>query len=231
MKLSILYEDNHLLVVNKPSGLATMGVPQGEMSLVVLVKNYLKSKYVKPGNVYLGVVSRLDRLASGAIVLARTSKAAARLTRQFLENDVEKIYWAIVAPPLQNPSGQAEDWLRKNESLHRMQIVPPGTPQAQHARLAYHQLAKYDGWAWLEIQLETGRKHQIRVQLAHLGSPVLGDMKYESRHAFPEGIALHARRLTFEHPVRHTPIELAAPVPLSWNRFAQACQVTPPWTR
>jgi 23S rRNA pseudouridine1911/1915/1917 synthase len=230
VKLSVLHEDNHLLVVNKPSGLATMGVSQGTMSLVVLAKDYLKRKYNKPGNVYLGVVSRLDRLASGAIVLARTSKAAARLTRLFAENRVEKTYWTLVTPPPRDPEAVLEDWVRKNESLRRMEVTVPKASGAQWARLTYRQRGRGSGgeatrgggeWAWLEIQLETGRKHQIRLQLSRIGSPILGDSKYGATAPFSHGIALHARRIQLEHPVQHVPLDLTAPLPATWRRYAQ----------
>jgi 23S rRNA pseudouridine1911/1915/1917 synthase len=225
----ILYEDNHLLVVNKPCGLATMGVPNDETSLVELARHYLKLRYAKPGNVYLGVVSRLDRLVSGAIVLARTSKAAARLTRQFLENRVEKTYWALVAPPPPQPQGVLESWVSKNDARHRMEVVPPKSPGAQVARLSYGRRARLGSAAWLEVELETGRKHQIRLQLAELGSPILGDRKYGSSTPFPAGIALHARRLAFEHPVRRTLLEVTAPLPPSWRQFARLSGSAPPW--
>jgi 23S rRNA pseudouridine1911/1915/1917 synthase len=230
VKFSVLHEDNHLLVVNKPSGLATMGVPQGNASLVILVKDYLKRKYDKPGNVYLGVVSRLDRLASGAIVLARTSKAAARLTRLFAENRVEKTYWALVAPPPEDRSAVLEHWVQKNESLQRMEVTAPQAARAQWARLTYRQRNRgpsgghpriAGGWAWLEVQLETGRKHQIRLQLSQIGSPILGDKKYGSPTPFPQGIALHARRIQFEHPVQHVPLDLTAPPPACWRRYTE----------
>jgi 23S rRNA pseudouridine1911/1915/1917 synthase len=225
----ILYEDNHLLIVNKPPDLATMGVPSGEPSLVGLAKEYLKRQYAKPGNVYLGVVSRLDRLASGAIVLARTSKAAARLTRQFLEHRVDKTYWALVAPPPVCAQANVENWMRKNESRQRMEIVAGSTPQAQLARLAYRQRFRWDHAAWLEIGLETGRKHQIRLQLSHLGSPILGDRKYGSSVPFPAGLALHARRLVLAHPVRDATVDVAAPLPPSWNEWARHSQLETPW--
>ncbi len=218
---SILFEDNHLLVVNKPAGLATQGAAAGEPSLVAAAKEYLRQKYAKPGNVYLGVVSRLDRLVSGVIVLARTSKAADRLNQQFRGRDVRKIYWAVVSGRPAPTSGQCTDWLAKDESQQRVRVVRETAPDAQQAILSYRTLAVVTAGAWLEVLLETGRKHQIRVQLAARGWPILGDRKYGSKEAPGprEAIALHARRLELEHPVRHEPLDFTAPLPAWWKKL------------
>ena len=217
--LEFLYEDNHLLVVNKPSGLPTQGVGDEEPSAIKLAKDYLKRKYKKPGNVYLGVVSRLDAAVSGVLVLARTSKAAARLSEQFRERTTRKVYWAIVDKPPKQNEATLTDWLKKDEKTQRMVVAPPHAIGAQKARLTYHVLKQFPTGALLEIELETGRKHQIRVQLAHYGSPILGDRKYGSRHPFPAGIALHARKLEIAHPVKKETLTFSAAVPKSWTEF------------
>ncbi len=216
--LEVLYEDNHLLVVNKPVGYATQGAAPGRPSLLDAARHYLKEKYHKPGNVYLGVVSRLDSLVSGVLVLARTSKAAARLNAQFSTGLAQKTYWALVHPGPQPAQGTWQDRLAKNEQRQRMEVVGPGRPAA-NATLHYATLGTHRGTAWLEIQLVTGRKHQIRVQCAHHGSPILGDVKYGSTRPFPHGIALHARSLQIEHPTRREPLPFVAPVPCCWREF------------
>lgn len=219
MALNVLYEDNHLLALAKPPGLATMGVAPGTPSLLEEAKHYIKEKYGKPGNVYLGIVSRLDAPVTGVVVLARTSKAAARLTEQFRSGLVRKIYWAVVEQPPQPPQGECIDWLRKDERHRRMHVTTQGSPGAQRARLTYRTLRRLTIGVLVEVQLDTGRKHQIRLQLSHRGWPVVGDRKYGATTAFGEGIALHARELSFLHPVRRTEISLVAPLPPSWRRL------------
>jgi 23S rRNA pseudouridine1911/1915/1917 synthase len=230
MPLDILYEDNHLLAVVKPPGLPTQGAAAGRSSLVVQAKEYLRQKYRKPGNVYLGVVSRLDLPVSGVVLFARTSKAAARLNQQFRDRQVEKLYWALVEGKIEPPAAECVDWMAKDERQKRMVVVNPprrgqdrmprkraAKPQA--ARLKYKRLKVSGGNSLLEISLETGRKHQIRVQLAARGHPLVGDRKYGSRRAFAGGIALHCRRLVVEHPVKKTMLELVAPPPKAWKEF------------
>jgi 23S rRNA pseudouridine1911/1915/1917 synthase len=217
--LVVVYEDNHLLVIVKPAGLATMGVAEGTPSAVTEARRYLKQAYDKPGNVYIGVVSRLDAVASGVLVLARTSKAAARLSEQFRESQPEKLYWAAVGAAPDPPAGQLEHWVLKNERQRNMEVVRKHAPGAQRARLGYRTLQALQNGALLEVRLETGRKHQIRLQLAEIGCPILGDKKYGSRQAFPAGIALHARRLVIEHPTRKSPLEFVAPLPAAWRKL------------
>jgi 23S rRNA pseudouridine1911/1915/1917 synthase len=216
-RLEILYEDNHLLAVNKPPLLPTMGVSPGQPSLVSLSKQYIKRRYRKPGNVYLGVVSRLDAGTSGVVLLARTSKAAARLTRQFRERRVRKTYWALLSGDVHPPEAELVDWVAKDESRMRMAIVDAGTPGAKLARLRYRRLKSLPGGTLVEIELLTGRKHQIRLQVAARGFPVWGETKYAQGQPFSPGIALHARSLVLEHPVQHCPLELVAPLPASWR--------------
>jgi 23S rRNA pseudouridine1911/1915/1917 synthase len=217
-KLHVLYEDNHLLVVNKPVGLATQGVREGTESLLTRAKAYLKDKYKKPGKVYLGVVSRLDASVSGVVVLARTSKAAARLTKQYQSGAVEKVYWALVEQPPQPPEGELSHWLLKDDKERRMKIVPPRTRGAQHARLLYRTLGPRGKYTLVEVRPLTGRKHQIRVQLAAIDRPIVGDRKYGSRRAIAGGgIALHAVRLTIEHPTSHQRLTFEAKPGASWG--------------
>jgi 23S rRNA pseudouridine1911/1915/1917 synthase len=218
--LRVLYEDNHLLAVLKPAGLATMGVAADSPSLLKLAKQHIKQKYQKPGNVYLGVVSRLDSPVSGVVVFARTSKAAARLTEQFRTHRVEKTYWALVEGVLEPSSGTLTNYLARDEVNRRMRIVGATMPGSQQASLGYRRLkiVRKD-LSLVEVDLQTGRKHQIRLQLAESGHPIIGDEKYGSRRKFGGGIALHARRLTVDHPIRHENITFEAPVPETWNRF------------
>ena len=219
--LHVLYEDNHLLVVVKPAGLPTMGTPGGVPTLLTLAKEYVKQRYQKPGNVYLGVVSRLDAPVTGIVLLARTSKAAARLTEQFRAHTVEKSYWAVVEGVLEPSEGQLVDWLGHDDRHRRMHIVGPSMPEAKEARLAYRRLSVVKNYSLLEVTLETGRKHQIRLQLSHAGYPIVGDRKYGSITAFSPGIALHARRLAISHPTTGERLEFEAAPPASWRRFSK----------
>ncbi len=220
--LAVLYEDNHLLVANKPAGLPTQGAAEGEASVVTLAKDYIKQKYQKPGNVYLGVVSRLDSLVSGVLVLARTSKAAARLNDQFKSGSPEKVYWAIVESPPTATEGELTHWVRKNDSAHRMEIAPAGTLGAQEARLRYQTIGNERLGTLLEVRLLTGRKHQIRLQLAAIGCPIVGDRKYGSERAFLDhASALHCVRLAIHHPITGERLEFRAPPPATWKLRAR----------
>jgi len=219
--LEILHEDNHLLVVNKPAGIATMGTTAGTTSMFTLAKEYLKKKYQKPGNVYLGVVSRLDSLVSGVLIFARTSKAAARLSEQFREHETEKTYWAIVEGVPHPQKGELVHWMSKDESQQKMIVRSKKLADAQEARLKYQTLREFPEGTLLEVELLTGRKHQIRVQLAKIGHPILGDKKYGSAAAFPAGIALHARILTIEHPTLKQPMTFTAGLPKVWEKWKQ----------
>jgi 23S rRNA pseudouridine1911/1915/1917 synthase len=216
----VLYEDNHLLAVVKPAGLATMGLPDNRPTLLALAKEYVKHRYAKPGNVYLGVVSRLDVPVTGVVLLARTSKAARRLNEQFRARTVQKTYWAVVEGVVGPGAEECVDWVRRDQHNRRVRIVRPGQPEAKEARLVYRRLRKIQGGnSLVEVEPQTGRKHQIRVQLADRGHPILGDRKYGSRRPFPVGIALHARRLVVDHPVRDGRITLESPIPETWASF------------
>jgi 23S rRNA pseudouridine1911/1915/1917 synthase len=215
--LEIIYEDNHLLAVNKPAGLPTMGVAVHSASVITLAKQYIKRRYQKPGNVYLGIMSRLDASSSGVVLLARTSKAAARLTEQFRTRTVQKTYWAIVSGMLEPAEAQLVDWVVKDEALQRMVIASSADGGAKEARLRYRRVRAVGRGTLVEIELLTGRKHQIRLQLSTRGFPLLGERKYGQGLPFSPGIALHARRLVVEHPVRREPLELSAPVTAAWR--------------
>jgi 23S rRNA pseudouridine1911/1915/1917 synthase len=217
--LQILYEDNHCLAIAKPAGALTTGYDGSEETLDRQVKQYLKAKYDKPGNVFLGVVHRLDRLVSGVLIYARTSKAAARLSEQFREGTVEKVYWAVLEGLFELAHGTLQDWLWKDDFLGRVQVLSQAAPEARLAVLHFEQKGRGKDVCWLEIRPRTGRTHQIRVQFAHRGHPIYGDAKYGSVHTFNRAIALHARSLTFMHPIRYEPITLTADLPEPWRRF------------
>ena len=229
----ILFEDNHLLVINKRAGLVTQGAAAGEPSLFELAKDYVREKYNKPGNVYLGIVSRLDAMTSGVIVIARTSKSAARLSQQFRDREASKVYIAIVGPnssdePIAD-QGTLNDWMFKDDRARRMrcatsrQIESDSLPgDAKNARLAWKVIGKDKDRRLLEIVLETGRKHQIRCQLSNAGFPILGDQKYESQITFAgPGIALHSKSLKLIHPTRKNAVQFSAIAPDRWkiNRY------------
>lgn len=219
--LEILYEDNHCLALVKPAGWLTTHFDGNEETIDRVVKRYLKEKYQKPGNVFLGVVQRLDRPVSGVLLFARTSKAAGRLAEQFREGTIEKIYWAVVEGEWREMAGSLEDWLRKDDDRGRVEVVPAGTEGARQALLHYQRRAVHDGLSWLELRPQTGRTHQLRVQLASRDRPIYGDAKYGGVRTFGTAIALHARSLTFLHPIRHEPITLIAEVTRAWRgRFA-----------
>jgi 23S rRNA pseudouridine1911/1915/1917 synthase len=232
-ELTILYEDNHCLAVAKPAPLLTQGVPPGIPTLEAQVKDYLRAKYHKPGNVYLGIPHRLDRPVSGTIVFARNTKAARRLAEQFQTRQVRKIYWAVVEP---SPSGEPppaegtwEDWLLKVKEESRTERLSAEVPGARRAVLRFRRLRVREDGALLEIEPETGRMHQIRVQAAARGWPVRGDVLYGARLPFgPPAeqpreriIALHARSLTFLHPIRYEPITVTAPLPKTWEDWSE----------
>jgi len=219
--LDILYEDNHCLAVNKPAGLLSQGDVTGEPTLLDAAREYLKTKYAKPGNVFVGPVHRLDRPSSGVVLLSRTSKAAARLSEQFREATVQKVYWAVVEGECQADEGEWSDRLRKDEGRNVVEVVAPGVPGGRDASLAFHVLGRARGRSWVEVRPVTGRSHQIRVQLASRGLPIVGDRKYGARTALTalDGkprVALHAYRLTFSHPTRREAITLTAGVPGDW---------------
>lgn len=219
--MNVLYEDNHIIVVNKAVGEIVQADKTGDAPLSDAVKAYIKHKYHKPGDVFLGVTHRLDRPTTGIVLFARTSKALVRLNDMFRSHDlIKKTYWAIVQgkPPV--PEARLENWLIRREAQNKTFVVNQGTKDARLAILEYHTLASGDRYTLLEINLLTGRHHQIRCQLAALGCPVRGDLKYGAKRSNPDGgISLHARKIEFIHPVSKQNIVITAPPPDDnlWN--------------
>ena len=224
------YVDNHLLAVYKPSGLLVQGDRTGDVCLLDLAKQWIKTHYHKPGKVFLAMVHRLDRPVAGVVLFARTSKAAGRLARQFRERSVEKCYLAVVRGIVKNESGRLIDHIERRGRLSRVVAAP--TKESREARLRYRLLGHDDERSLLQVTLETGRRHQIRIQLAHLGHPILGDLRYGAEKPLPEKqIALLARHLSVDHPTRGERLTLTCPIPQSWPwPEAEATDdARPPW--
>ncbi|MBN1881251.1 MAG: RNA pseudouridine synthase [Deltaproteobacteria bacterium] len=218
--LEILYEDNHLLCVVKPPGMLSQGDRTGDVSLLDAAKAYIKKKYQKPGNVYLGLVHRLDRPVGGVVVFARTSKAARRLSAAFRGREVEKHYLAAVSGRPDPEAGELLDFLKKSGT--KTIVTTQDDPDGKEARLRYRTLETVDEKSLVSIELLTGRRHQIRVQLAQIGSPVIGDVKYGGKRITPGGVvALYAHRLVIPHPVSGDPVELSSLPPdvFPWSLF------------
>ena len=218
--LEILFEDNHLIIVNKKAGDITQGDKTGDAPLSDIVKDYIKEKYNKPGNVYLGVVHRLDRPTSGVIIFAKTSKALSRLTKMLRDKEINKTYWAVVKNKPKKKKDTLINYLKKNPKNNKSYVVGENVNGAKKAILHYELIKELDNYSLLEINLETGRHHQIRTQLSNIGSPIKGDLKY----GFPRSnkdasIHLHARKIAFTHPVSKEKIEVLAPTPqdVIWN--------------
>ena len=229
--MTVLYEDNHIIAVNKTCNEIVQGDKTGDTPLSEIVKAYIKDKYNKPGEVFLGVTHRLDRPTSGVVLFARTSKALTRLNEMFREKSavshqpsaITKTYWAIVQGAPKQPEARLENWLTRNEQLNKTFIAKPNDKEAKQAVLSYQTLVKGDHYSLLEVNLETGRHHQIRCQLAAIGCPVKGDLKYGAKRSNPDGgICLHARKIEFIHPVKKERICVTAPVPDDslWQQFA-----------
>lgn len=220
--MTVLYEDNHLIIVNKNSSEIVQADKTGDTPLSETVKQYIKEKYQKPGNVFLGVVHRLDRPVSGLVIFARTSKALSRLNEMFRSKEVSKTYWAIVKNQPPTNEGKLEHWLVRNEKQNKSYAYDREVPGAKKAILGYKQIAISDNYVLLEIDLQTGRHHQIRCQLAKMGCPIKGDLKYGFARSNPGGsISLHARKITFIHPVSEKEICIEAPTPQDnlWTSF------------
>jgi 23S rRNA pseudouridine1911/1915/1917 synthase len=216
MELPVIHEDNHLLVVFKPAGVLVQGDRSGETSLLDLARQYLKRKYDKPGNVYLGLVHRLDRNVSGVVVLARTSKAAGRLSAQFRDKTVTKTYLAVTEGAPAPPAGRLTAWLGARADARGRTPAGP-FPEAKEAELGYRTLDRRGGRALVEVVPVTGRRHQIRVQMALAGCPLLGDVKYGASGRLPEHrVALHAWKLALKHPVGGAALEFVADPPPDW---------------
>jgi 23S rRNA pseudouridine1911/1915/1917 synthase len=216
----VIYEDSHLLVVNKPAGLAVMSGTATPASVHRWAANYLKQRYHKPGNVYIGIVHRLDKPVTGVLVLARTSKAASRLTEQFRSKSVEKIYWAIVEGIFPGVRGTLQDWLCRDERAQRVRVSRQRLPGSHLAVLHYERKSIGRGLSWLELRPETGRRHQLRAQLADRGCPIYGDRKYGSSFRLDDAIALHAYKLSIVHPITGAKMTFTAKPPAFWQPFA-----------
>ena len=220
--MEVVYEDNHLIVVDKTSSEIVQGDKTGDVPLSETVKQYIKEKYAKPGEVYLGVVHRLDRPVSGLVVFARTSKALSRMNEMFRNGEVKKTYWAIVKNLPPQTEGELVHYLVRNEKQNKSYAYDKEVPHSKRAVLHYKLIGRSQNYFLLEVDLKTGRHHQIRCQLAKMGCPIKGDLKYGFARSNPDGsISLHARSMRFIHPVSKKPVELTAPLPSDklWNTF------------
>ena len=221
--MTVLYEDNHIIAVNKANSEIVQGDKTGDVPLSETMKQWLKEKYNKPGEVFIGVTHRLDRPVSGVVLFAKTSKALERINAMFRESRIRKTYWAIVKNPPPQPEGELVHYLVRNEKQNKSYVSVNEKPHSQKAVLSYRLIGRSDRYFLLEIDLQTGRHHQIRCQLAAIGCPVRGDLKYGYSRSNPDGgISLHARKIQFIHPVSKNEIEITAPVPENdtlWQAF------------
>jgi 23S rRNA pseudouridine1911/1915/1917 synthase len=220
--MKVIYEDNHIIVVNKASGEIVQGDKTGDESLCDTLKQYLKEKYNKPGNVFVGLPHRLDRPVSGVVIFAKTSKALERLNNMFRVGEVKKIYWAITKNKPLVAEGELSHWILRNEKMNKSFAYRKEVDGSKHALLNYRTLASSDNYTLIEVELKTGRHHQIRCQLSAMGCPIKGDLKYGAKRSNPDGsISLHARYVEFVHPVSKQPIKITAPVPNDrlWQSF------------
>lgn len=212
--MQVLYEDNHIIIVSKRSGEIVQGDKTGDRTLADDVKAYIKEKYAKPGNVFVGVTHRLDRPVSGIVVFAKTSKALSRLNDMFRNGDVHKTYWAITKNLPPKEEDIITDWLTRNEKQNKSYAHDHEVPNSKKAMLKYKMIGRSDNYSLLEINLMTGRHHQIRCQLANIGCPIKGDLKYGAKRSNPDGsISLLARKVEFIHPVSKAKIMVEAPLP------------------
>ena len=220
--MQVLYEDNHIIVVYKESGEIVQGDKTGDKPLPETIKAWIKEKYAKPGNVFLGVVHRLDRPVSGLVVFAKTSKALSRLNDMFRKGEVKKTYWAMVQTPPAEPEGTLTNWLVRNEKQNKSYAYDHEVPNAKKAILKYKTVGQTEHYTLLEVNLLTGRHHQIRCQLSAIGCPIKGDLKYGARRSNPDGsISLLSRTVEFIHPVSKENISVVSPLPAEkvWDNF------------
>lgn len=220
--MTVVYEDNHIIIVNKTASEIVQGDKTGDTPLSETVEQYLKEKYSKPGNVFIGVTHRLDRPVSGLVVFAKTGKALSRLNEMFKNSEVKKTYWAVVKNLPREEEGELVNYLVRNEKQNKSYAYDKEVPGSKKAILRYRIIGRSQNYYLLEVDLKTGRHHQIRCQLAKMGSPIKGDLKYGSPRSNPDGsICLHARSIRFVHPVSKELIEVEAPVPPGnlWNGF------------
>lgn len=212
--MTVIYEDNHIIVVNKSSGEIVQGDKTGDKTLADTVKGYIKERYAKPGAVFLGVVHRLDRPVWGLVVFAKTSKALSRLNEMFRNGDVHKTYWAVTQNAPAEPEGTLTDWIKRNEKQNKSYVYSREVAGSKKAVLHYRAIGRSDRYTLVEVDLMTGRHHQIRCQLANIGCPIKGDLKYGARRSNPDGsISLLARKIEFVHPVSKRQISVEAPLP------------------
>lgn len=220
----IVFEDNHLLIINKKAGQLVQGDKTGDASLLDLIKDFIKKRDNKPGNVFLGLVHRIDRPTSGLVIYAKTSKALSRLTQMVKNREIKKTYWAVVAKEMIPQSQRLVHYLQKNEKTNKATVFIKPTENAKESILNYQIIKTLDNFQLLEIDLETGRHHQIRAQLSKIGVPIKGDLKYGAARSNPDGgIHLHARKLAFIHPVTKQNLEVVAPVPQN-DAVWKACE-------
>ena len=222
--MNVLYEDNHIIVINKAAGEIVQGDKTGDKSLCDTMKAFLKEKYAKPGNVFVGLPHRLDRPVSGIVVFAKTSKALERLNTMFRDGAVKKIYWAITKEGPIPGEGEINSWILRNEKMNKSFSYPKEVKGSKHALLNYRHIAASQNYNLIEVELKTGRHHQIRCQLASIGCPIKGDLKYGSKRSNPDGsISLHARYVEFIHPVSKELIQVTAPLPQDklWQSFGK----------
>lgn len=220
--MNVLYEDNHIIIINKAAGEIVQGDKTGDKSLCDTMKQYIKEKYAKPGNVFVGLPHRLDRPVSGVVVFAKTSKALERLNGMFRDGNVKKIYWAITKGKPLKAEGEISSWILRNEKMNKSFSYPKEVKGSKHALLSYTLKAASQNYNLIEVELKTGRHHQIRCQLASIGCPIKGDLKYGAQRSNPDGsISLHARYIEFIHPVSKQLIQVTAPVPADrlWQSF------------
>lgn len=218
--MTVVYEDNHIIIVNKTASEIVQGDKTGDTPLSETVKEYLKEKYQKPGNVFIGVTHRLDRPVSGLVLFAKTSKALSRLNEMFKRGEVQKTYWAVVKNRPPQEEGTLSHWLLRNEKQNKSYAYDKEKPGSKHALLDYRLIAASDNYYLLEVNLKTGRHHQIRCQLSKMGCPIKGDLKYGFARSNTDGsICLHARRIAFVHPVSKENITVEAPLPPSFKMF------------
>lgn len=212
--LQVLYEDNHIIVINKRAGDIVQGDKTGDKPLSDVVKEYIAEKYNKPGNVYLGTVHRLDRPTTGLVIFAKTSKVLPRLNKLFVSKNISKTYWALVKNQPEKKSDSLTHWLKKNPKNNKSKAHINQVPDSKKAILHYKTIKTLDNYFLLEVNLETGRHHQIRVQLSNIGSPIKGDLKYGfDRSNKDASISLHARNIKFVHPVSKIELDITAPLP------------------
>ena len=222
--MQVVYEDNHIIIVYKQSGEIVQGDKTGDKPLSDTVKEWIKARYNKPGNVFLGVVHRLDRPVAGLVMFGKTSKATSRLNAMFRDGQVHKTYWAIVSGTPKADEATLDNWLVRNEKQNKSYAYDHEVPNSKHALLRYKVIARSDNYTLLAVDLLTGRHHQIRCQLAHAGMPIKGDLKYGARRSNPDGsISLLSHRMSFVHPVSKKTIDITSPVPNDnlWHAMEQ----------